>query len=481
VAAALAVFHLAYYILTMAGHQFSSDGFIMFQNARALAADGSILLDPPLKWGGTTHTASKYGIGMTVAYLPLLLPLRVLRPDLFTAPYDPALDYDVRLLHNELYQLASVLNPIIVALLAGLTYLVGLEVGLSRGWAAAAALALGLASPLAVYARLDFAQPLVALLLLAAIWLTLRLTERSPLVHWAGLGLVIGYGILTRFDFIATAAWLSAMAVLTTARTEPAALVKRWVGPAVLAALIGAAIALYLALNALKSGSPFNFGYPSAWVSSLRVMLRGLAGLLASPSAGILVFVPLTWVAGLGLIEIARRRPVMGLVITGIFGTHMLLFSLWRNWIGGYSWGPRFLVPVIPVIILCAMAWGAYAPQSQGQLRRGVLAGLSTAGWLVSLNGILFNFLPFLSEYYARAGQVLRVTEDFSFKASPLFAGWRFSSDLGSYDLFWLNRIAQGGRKTLVVLAGLMVVMAAIGAWLRDLWVKQPRRELRDS
>jgi hypothetical protein len=67
------------YLAVMSGHSHSIDGLTIYREARALAYDHSLQFAPPLRWGAAI-TASKYGIGLTLLYLPGLLVWSWLRP-----------------------------------------------------------------------------------------------------------------------------------------------------------------------------------------------------------------------------------------------------------------------------------------------------------------------------------------------------------------------------------------------------------------
>ena len=205
----LAVTLLAYYLLTLGGHHYSKDGVVMFQSAKQLLFQGSLRLDPPVVWMSPIRT-SIFGIGMTLAYLPLLLiwwPMFHRFPGYTTTPYDPALPFNPALYSNLAYLLCSVLNPMITAATACVVFRVARLFGLSRAWSLVAAVTYGVASPAAVYARYDYAQPLAGLALTLAAWQLLEARRRAALRPYLASGLCLAYGILTRPEILAVAVW----------------------------------------------------------------------------------------------------------------------------------------------------------------------------------------------------------------------------------------------------------------------------------
>ena len=156
----------AYYPLILGGHHYSIDGIVMFQTAKRLFFHRSLVLDPSVLWGATVIRASKWSLGLTLAYLPLLAlasPLFYWVPSLQEIPYNPSLPYNPALYSNLPYLLCSWLNPLITAITGCLVFRLARLLGLTPRWAVAAALAYGVASPAAAYARFDFAQPLAGL------------------------------------------------------------------------------------------------------------------------------------------------------------------------------------------------------------------------------------------------------------------------------------------------------------------------------
>ena len=84
----------------------------------------------------------------------------------------------------------------------------------------------------------------------------------------------------------------------------------------------------------------------------------GLAGLLLSPSRGLLVFVPSVLFVAYLLVRYRRRLPFRPLVLLAlaVVAVHTLLVSGWTMWWGGHSYGPRLLSDVVPWLLLLGLA-----------------------------------------------------------------------------------------------------------------------------
>jgi hypothetical protein len=146
-------------------------------------------------------------------------------------------------------------------------------------------------------------------------------------------------------------------------------LLVRWVTvrrkalvPYVLAALpIAAALAAY---NTYYLGSPWEFGQAkmghqvalgktgseALWQTPLGV---GLAGLMISPSRGLLVFSPFMVfaLAGLGMLWTQRRYAPLWPVAAATLALLVVAFK-WFDWWGGWCYGPRPIVDTMPFFAL---------------------------------------------------------------------------------------------------------------------------------
>jgi hypothetical protein len=99
------------------------------------------------------------------------------------------------------------------------------------------------------------------------------------------------------------------------------------------------------------------------------------AGLLASPSRGILVFSPIVAVALLGLGRDRRARPDLGLAwLAGGAGLQFAFYAAYTVWWGGHTWGPRYLMDVlVPLAPAAAFGLGPLLRSRAGAIAAAVL------------------------------------------------------------------------------------------------------------
>lgn len=461
----------ACYLLTLGGHQYSIDGIVMFQSAKQLFFRHSLVLVPPVKWGADEWHVSPFSVGFTLAYLPVLAlwsPIFYWMPALQATPYDPGIAHHRELYGNVPYLLCSWLNPLITAVTGGVVFALGRRIGLTRGWAVGGALVFGVASPAAAYARYDYSQPLAGLGLTAGV-LGLVAAREGPPHRWLLLaGTALAVALLTRVELAVPIAGIIASTVLSSWKLGTR---DRLLRVSILLVLPAAAGVAWSGSNRLRFGAWTRTGYQTLaelFSVSPAGVLEGVFGLLLSPGAGILVFFPLAWLAMPGFAAlIAARHPfgILGAVIVLLtFG----VYASYAIWWAGWSWGPRFLVPILPLLALAATSWAAGEPARPRPGRRAAFLVLTSAGVAVAANGILFDFV----RHYITVQKILELVDTRELylrpAASPLVSAWRQPS----FDLLLVRLRDFAGVAGLVagaVIAGVLVgVLVWTGLRIRD-------------
>jgi len=267
--------------------------------------------------------------------------------------------------------LASALAGVILAGLA-------VDLGCGPRRAALVALAYGLATPAYAYATLAYGHQLAAFGLLASfalLWregprprLRLRLRLRSGLA-----GFCAAYASVVEIQVGPVSAILGLYLVaLAIGRRRPAS--------AVLAFGLGAAVPtlILLGYNKLAFGSPWKMGYfflvterfaqvhsASNPLGLARPDWARLAELIWGERRGLLRYAPIVALTVPGLAVLAGRRLWgMALVCTATIVAVFLVNLSYPEWTGGWTTGPRLLVPLLPFAMLpvAAMLAGGGRP-----------------------------------------------------------------------------------------------------------------------
>ena len=87
---------------------------------------------------------------------------------------------------------------------------------------------------------------------------------------------------------------------------------------------------------------------------------EGLAGILVSPARGLLVFSPIFIFAFAGMVRTLRNRqaePIYKYLAAAAF-LFMMAMAGWKMWWGGWTFGYRLLIELVPLLILfLALNW----------------------------------------------------------------------------------------------------------------------------
>ena len=219
---------------------------------------------------------------------------------------------------------------------------------------AAVVVAFAVASPALTASLLLFSHSLAALLLFAAFVLLYR-APRPDRWGAAAAGVAIGWAVTAEYPAVVPGAVLVALALIRLRLAGTAALTAG-------AALPAVALALY---NQACFGSPFSLssGHEAhaAYVSLAgrgvfgvgAPSLAAIAGLLASPARGVLVWWPLVLLAAAGV----RRHAAGGddrLPLVLVPAALLLAMAGYPNWHGGWFPGPRYLLAAMPFAVVLA-------------------------------------------------------------------------------------------------------------------------------
>lgn len=468
--AALAIFvaFTGLYLLLLPGQIRTPDGTVMFRVSQALVERGQVDIPPLPAYAdfggqevvdpttGETHFYAWFGLGQSLVAAPGVAAARALAPlvrpserGLFDTPVtvdgrvNSTLDVPVgwkdegsrrRLWYDtdeasfdDAWQAfgATWTNPVLSAATLALLVLLAGELGMSLWAGVVVALVAGLASPTLPYAATFFSEPLTGLCWTAAVMLMVR-GRRQPLPALPLAGLVLGLMVLTR---VAQAALALPLLLFWLAEHRGSWLVGLRRGLWVLLGALPGLLAV-LAYNQVRFGSPLETGYGQHAAAFDVPIWRGLSGLLISPGRGLLFYAPAVI---LGTLSLGRLRDRRVAALAGMaLATLLLLYGRWHWWEGGWCWGPRFLVPVLPVLLL---PLGTYVDDPPVGALRLVLPGALLVGLLVTVPTIVVSYhdyyqwmkawfnshpdaYPALDHYYP----LLR----WSWRFAPLYQWWTF-------------------------------------------------------
>jgi hypothetical protein len=351
----------------------------------------------------------------------------------------------------------SFFNALIAAVALASLYAFARRLGARAGPSLAAVALLGMTTPFWVYAKSFMAEPLESLGLLMTLGNAAlasaggdrALPDERRRLAFAALG-----------AFLAVSAKVSMLGLVIVALSALGLRrLQRWLVP-----LAGVALALagHVAYNLARFGNPLESGYGAqASVGAFSTPLPvGLYGLLLSSGKGVLWFAPAVVLAFAGWAEMLRPRahsseprhggPARNAALAAIatWGAGLLEFGAFQHWAGDGSWGPRYLVPLLPLAFIAV----AFALEGASRARRRLAWALGIAGLLVTLGGVGVYYGAEMREVgdypYTLALDDPRFMEasHFNPRFSPILVHWRMlHEDLRDHLHGEWPRIGQAG------------------------------------
>ena len=381
----LALAALLLYAVSGGGRIAGSDEVTMFEVSRALLHGHVAVPEGATLQGADGRFYSKNAAGQAV----LALPLTALAEGVTAvAPFTP----EKRILVER--ALVSLFNAGVCALLLAVFYGTARALGVGATAALGAALMLGFTTPLWVYAKSFMAEPLEALGLLLALGGAARAVageKNAP--RLAALGVLIAVSSKLSVLPLALACLLPFLAL------KPAT--WRWPALGLALAMLGHGV-----YDLARFGNLFETGYgaqatPAAYSTPLRV---GVYGLLLSSGKGVMWFAPALWLVPFGVAamrrgvgpgpgpagEVARLRArrLAASAIGMAWAAALVLYGRFQHWAGDGSFGPRYLVPLLPLGFVPV----AFACDRMRDARRTAALGLAAAGLLVTLGGVAIYY-----------------------------------------------------------------------------------------
>ncbi|HUZ77179.1 MAG TPA: hypothetical protein VMV93_06310, partial [Chloroflexota bacterium] len=357
----LFLFLAAVYCLTSGGHTSSNDDEEMYYVTQGLVEHGSLALPQadgkalfaPRGADGHYYSASSHGILTSLAAVPLYAG-GLWVADLFDPRYN---DFITHAAVTGVPALATAATAVLLAMLAE-------ELGAMAAGAAGLGLLYGLATIAWPYTKYFWSEPLGTCLLVLAVLFAIRAQRHGGLAGWAWAGaamllavaarpaVVVCFPVLGLYALLSDRPWRRAGWLRVGWFCAPAAAGAL----ALLAALAtehlvtrrgGLVLDPSLVLGAVKALQPTN-----------TVVLRAaLEGLLLSPGKSVFLYSPPALAGLLAISAFARKWPRQALLTGGLVLAILALPAMLPTWSGEAAWGPRYLVPATPFLVLPLAAW----------------------------------------------------------------------------------------------------------------------------
>jgi hypothetical protein len=457
---------LVFYVALTRGHFWSTDEIAVFQQTRSLWEHGDLAIAPinntvPGR-GGKTY--APYGAGQSILALPLYglgVAARYTLPKSLNEVLAGPVIGDTRDLRwggeVEIF-FVNLFNCAAIAGLVAVFFAFQLRMGVEPGRALMASLLLGVTTHVAGFSTGFFQHGAEALFVLWTFYFLFR-DSRNPSVRSRALaGAAAGLAILVRISTLAILPVLAAYLLWNAWKRNPRGALREWAAFLIPAAL---GMALQAAVNYAKFGAFSLQGSYARLVPFDTPLGESLYGFLFSPGESVFVFSPLLILSPWYFRSFARRYRNETIVILAMSFTYLLFYSKAYLWHGQWSFGPRYLVAIVPLLLLPLGAW--LAEPGRG---RWIAVGIAAAlGLAVEILAVAINVsYVYYFEKYADFGP--RYGYIFSWKASQIVTHFRALRAWDGRVDFWLWNVKRMfGVSHLILIAVPLCVVFAICVW----------------
>jgi len=420
------LFFASFYSIFSIGH-YGGDGYDDYLTAESIVLDRNIVLhdrpDDPDELGYKPNAgirgrdgkmySSRSGLGV-----PVLLAVFYAVGHIVSLIFDQ-FPHDLITIF-----FASFYNPVISALTALLIFITSRRLNFRPGTSFTLAVIYSLATMAAVYTRTGFEEPTLALFLLLSIyWLVVY--SNNPKVRYiifsafcaAYCVFVKAIGLIYIPCLIIYLVWVE-----VEKRQRPVAALQRvmaYIG-ATLFVCIGA-----LSYNFFVHGSTFTFGGHNLFRGTTRILcaphfLKGLYYYLLSTGKGFFLFnIPLI-LSFIGFFKAPKERRKEAVLFCLIFAVNLLVFAKSFRRGSLFAWGPRYLLPSVPVLVFLI---GDFYEHYRPTISRLSTIVFSALGFVVMLPCMFIN----QSKFYLFVKNELALNEymiNFIPDLSPIKGAW---------------------------------------------------------
>ena len=301
---------------------------------------------------------------------------------------------------------SPVLNVLLTAGTAVLLFQIVRTLRYASGVAVALAFTYGLATMAWPYAKFDFSEPGVTFFLMGGVWAALRYGRVLRLRYAALAGLWALGAVLTKYVSVIALPALLIQLLMShrragsswtqlPARTWKTAAV--FAGPAVLIVLPALVLlAVFLDFRILYQDQLIG-GIQRGWFAV--PLALGMKGLLISWGKSVFLYNPILLIAIPASFWFVKRHGWHSLVFLAIPIAYLLLYSKKEVWYGGNSWGPRYLVPTLPLLVCLAAPAFEWIGAQRRRWPTLVVGALISISIFPQLLGVSKDFDQYLGLY----------------------------------------------------------------------------------
>ena len=364
------------------------DGQFRFEVAHNLVAFGvPEVRDPELRGGPTTADGRRYSMTQLTTSLsgvPLVALARALGPESLAR-------------EHFFFSLTSGLVTAATATLLVRFYLV---LGVAAGPAVFWTLVFAFATLMFPKATSVFDQAQHGFVLLLACYLGFTGARRDSLMLTALGGVVLGLFVSFRELYVAI---VPALAIVTLAAPQAPTGARRRALLRYLAFTGASAtgVLVWMTVNYLQATDPFaSLKAATAVLAPFDNPALGAVTLLVSPGKGLLLYSPAIVLALFGLKRLLKSEQRLAEAVVTVAVLYVLLIGSLSFFAGDWCWGPRYLVPVLPLVALGFPMVRMSRPSTRMLVGATIMASLAIQLLAISLDHHRFFYGRSLRAYF---------------------------------------------------------------------------------
>ena len=395
------------YLTTAGGSFTTSDAVVTYDLTRQLVEKRSIALSENVNGassiaGRDGRAYSPFGLGQSIYNVPFYLAGRTIEGRMG------------KLGRNGSVTRATVALGSTVAAAAGVAvaFLFAWRLSGSMDASIVTAFALAFGTVLWPYSKFGFNAPLVTVLLLLATYLTwLGLTTRHPRTVLAA-GLSMALTTLTRHELMLAVVPLGVWVFAAAAPSFESRLRRL----ATFVMFPAAAAGVWLLYNLLRFGNPLNAGQLGGGTIEFGPIIAGLHGLVLSPGRSVLLYSPIVALGVVALVRLRREYPSLTAVLAAQIVLLLGFYAMLDNWAAGRSYGSRYLLPILPFLIVPLAPW---LRDASAATKRAIVAVMVLSA-VVQLPGVMVDYAKVGLDFAGAHPEVSADDRLFHLSTSPL-------------------------------------------------------------
>jgi hypothetical protein len=405
------------YLLTASGTIFGSDGGRRLLVTKRLVENGSADIQTmdstPIGRDGKQYT--QYAIGHSLAMVPFYgLGIQLAR--LLPAWKDEAIEFCV-----------SLTNLVITVVLVGWLTIFSRALGFGLKTAVGIGLLYAFGTMAWQQAKDSFEHPQIALYLTALFFYLHKFSRHRKTISLLAAGLFLGLAILTRYTALLAYVGVAVFLTCQAFQFRPCAGARDvtwWFILVILPTLPFLAFDLWF--NKVRFGSPLETGYQQLLSGNLfspRTFLEGFWRLTFGWEIGLFPFNPVVLLGIIGAPFFYRKQRALTVSLLTLVVAQIVFyaFTTWPLWTGGWAWGPRLLLDVLPLVLLME---GSFLEHFWPKLRkpcflRWTVLGLMALSLTIQAESVLVNYNRGFTKKSLQGTNLLQQAG--SPKSSPLY------------------------------------------------------------